>query len=146
MAQRKGQTGKDSRQRSFRFSADTLALLDELAAERGESSNRLAEGLLAEGLRRERHPLIYFRRAASGRRPALVGTRLDVGQVVETARANRGDLAETARILEIPESHVRACVEYYSDFEEEVEALARRDREIARREEDAWRRSEEVLA
>jgi hypothetical protein len=75
-----------------------------------------------------------------------VGTRLDVGQVVETARANRGDLAETARILEIPESHVRACVEYYSDFEEEVEALARRDREIARREEDAWRRSEEVLA
>lgn len=89
------------------------------------------------GLRTKRHPLVYFRRGASGRRPALVGTRLDVWQVIATLRANESDVAETAELLAVPESHVRACVAYYADFKEEIDAWARRERELARREEEA---------
>ena len=74
-----------TRQRSFRLTDKTLHLLDERAAEHGESSNALAQRLLDESLRLERHPLLRFREGGSGiRRPALAGTRLDVWQVIES--------------------------------------------------------------
>jgi uncharacterized protein (DUF433 family) len=135
-----------ARQRSFRLSEQTLEQLEERARETDESSNSLAQRLLDEALRTERHPLIYFRQARAGRPPAIVGTRLDVYQVIATLRANDNDVAETAAILGIPEPHVRACIAYYADFKDEVDAWADRQREIAEREEDAWRRTQEVLA
>lgn len=145
MAARK-QKRPATRQRSFRLSERTLRLLEERARETDESSNRLTQRLLDEALRTERHPLIRFRGGRAGRRPAIVGTRLDVSEVIATLRANDNDVAETAALLRIPELHVRACVAFYADFKDEVDAWAERQREIARREEEAWRRTEEVLA
>jgi uncharacterized protein (DUF433 family) len=132
--------------RSFRLSDSVLASLRERARERGESANSLLERYLEEGLRRDDHPLIMFREGAAGRRAALAGTRLDVSQVIDTLRESENSIGATAEYLEIPEQHVRAAVQYYADFRDEVDEWRERARAIAEREEDAWRREQSVLA
>jgi len=41
---------------------------------------------------------------------------------------------------------VRACVRYYAAHQDEVDGWAVRMRELAEREEEAWRREQAVLA
>ncbi len=135
-----------SRPRSFRFPESLLSSLQIRARERGESANALAERYLDEGLRREDHPLIVFREGVAGRRAALVGTRLDVSQVIDTLRESANSVDATAEYLDISEQYVRAAVRYYADFRDEVDEWRERTRAIAEREEEAWRREQAVLA
>jgi uncharacterized protein (DUF433 family) len=135
-----------SRPRSFRFSDTLLASLQERARERGESANALAERYLEEGLRRDDHPLIGFQEGAGGRRASLVGTRLEVSQVIDTLRESDNAVEATAEYLAISESAVRAAVRYYAAFREEVDEWHERARAIAEREEEAWRREQAILA
>ena len=135
-----------SRPRSFRFPETLLASLQGRARERGESANALLERYLDEGLRRDDHPLIAFREGAAGRRAALVGSRLDVAQVIDTLRESDNSVERAAEYLGIPEQHVRAAVRYYADFPDEVDEWRERMREIAEREEEAWRREQAILA
>jgi uncharacterized protein (DUF433 family) len=135
-----------TRQRSFRLTDRTLCLLDERAAEHGESSNAFAQRLLDESLRLERHPLLRFREGGSGiRRPALAGTRLDVWQVIETLRAHDNDIESTAGYFAITPAQVRACVGYYADFQSEIDAHATAEMDTAERERVRWEREQEVL-
>ncbi|HUO71646.1 MAG TPA: DUF433 domain-containing protein [Solirubrobacteraceae bacterium] len=133
-------------QRSFRLSARTLALLDDRARELAESRNSLAERLLDEGLHRERHPLIVFRDGGAGtRRPALVGTRLYVWQIIDTVRASANSVAQAAEYLSLPERHVQAAVEYYADYTDEVDRYRAEEREFEQRERERWERAQRVL-
>jgi uncharacterized protein (DUF433 family) len=134
------------RPRSFRFADALLVRLQARARERGESANALAERYLEEGLRREDHPLIVFREGGGGRRAALVGTRLDVSQVIDTLRESNNSVAATAEYLSISEPYVRAAVRYYADYRDEVDEWRERMHTIAEREEEAWRREQAVLA
>lgn len=134
------------RPRSFRLADSVLAALEERARESGESANALAERYLDEGLRREDHPLIVFREGAAGRRPALVGTRLDVAQVVDTLRESDNSVEATAEYLDIPPQLVRAAVRYYAEFPHEIDEWREKTRALAEREEEAWRREQAVLA
>jgi uncharacterized protein (DUF433 family) len=135
-----------TRQRSFRLTDGTLRLLDQHAAEHGESSNALAQRLLDESLRLERHPLLRFREGGSGiRRPALAGTRLDVWQVIETLRDHEGDVESTADYFAITPAQVRACVGYYADFQGEIDAYATAEMDAAERERARWEREQRVL-
>jgi len=135
-----------TRSRSFRLPEPVLTLLDEGARERGKSGNSFAEQLIDEGLHTRDHPLIYFREGGAGdRRPALVGTRLYVWQVVDTVRESDGSVEEAADYLELTPAQIRACIRYYADFQEEVDTHAEEDRAFARREQDRWRREQEVL-
>jgi uncharacterized protein (DUF433 family) len=135
-----------SRPRSFRLPDTLLASLQGRASERGESANALAERYLEEGLRRDDHPLIVFREGAAGRRAALVGTRLDVAQVIDTLRESDNSVEATATYLAIPEQHVRAAVRYYADFRVEVDEWREHTRAVAEREEESWRREQAILA
>jgi len=133
-------------QRSFRLSARTMKLLDERARELSESRNSVAERLLDEGLHTERHPLIVFRTGGSGRRrPALMGTRLYVWQIIDTVRATGNSVREAAQYLALPDHHVQAVVDYYADFKDEVDEDRAEDGEFERRERDRWERSQRVL-
>lgn len=135
-----------TRQRSFRMAAETLDRLDMLARERGESTNGLAERLVEEGLRLERHSLISFREGAAGRRPAIAGSRIDVWQAVEALRDNDDSFAEAGDYLGLTEVKVRAAFRYYAEFQDEVDEWAESVREVARREEEAFRREQALLA
>jgi uncharacterized protein (DUF433 family) len=143
---RDSRTGEASVQRSFRLSAGTLRLLDARARELSESRNGLADRLLNEALHTDRHPLIRFREGASGlRRPALVGTRLYVWQVVDTVRASDNDVRAAAEYLDLTDRQVRAAIDYYADFKDEVDAYAAEEQEYERRERERWERAQRVL-
>ena len=145
--QRPPTASRATRQRSFRLAAHVLDRLEERARQRGTTGNRLAEQLLDEALHTEEHPLIYFRSSMDGRRrPALIGTRLYVWQVIETLRSSDGSVPEAAEYLDLTPGQVQACVSYYADFTDEVDAYAEEDREFARQEHERWRREREVLA
>jgi uncharacterized protein (DUF433 family) len=133
-------------QRSFRLSARTLELLDAAAAQSRESRNALADRLLGEAVRVERHPLIRFHAGAGGRRqPRLVGTRLDVHQVVATLRANDGDVDATAEYLGIDPRLVRAALDYYGEFADEVDADAAVAAHVAETERARWQRAQRAV-
>jgi uncharacterized protein (DUF433 family) len=133
-------------QRSFRLSSRTLELLGERAGETSESRNALAERLLDEGLRIDRHPLIRFRTGGSGlRRPALVGTRVDIWQVIDTVRGEDGNVADSAEYLGLTEAMVRAAVDYYADFVEEIDAYRAEELAFAERERERSERARRVL-
>lgn len=116
------------------------------AREAGESQAALAARYLEEGMRLDEHPGIYFRDAGSGRRPALLGTQLDVAQVVETLCQNESSIEETAEYLDISPSSVEAAVRYYASYEDEVDEWIEQSRAIAERERELWRRQQRLLA
>lgn len=134
-------------QRSFRLSRRTLELLDTAATETGESRNALADRLLGEAIRLERHPWIRFQAGAHGRRQSLViGTRLYVHQVVATVRAGHGNIEEAASYLGVAPRLVRAAVEYYSEFADEIDADAAFAATIEQSERARWERGQRALA
>lgn len=139
--------GEPSIQRSFRLSPRTLKLLDAAAAEQGESRNALADRLLGEAVRLERHPLIRFHQGSAGRRkPLVVGTRLYVHQVMATLRASGGDVDGAAEYLGVLPRVVRAAAAYYAEFAGEVEEDLAVSQEAAREERARWEREQSAMA
>lgn len=135
-----------TKQRSLRLRPRTLELLDAHARDAGLSANALAQRLLDESLRVEHHPLIRFREGGSGIRfPALVGRRLSVWDVMGTVWAERGDVAAAARYLELGERDVRACVDYYVDFKDEVDAYGAEQEAVADRVREQLERREAAI-
>ena len=105
----------------------------------------LAERYVEEGLRMDEHPLIYFRDGEAGRRPALMGTRLDVWQVIETVRQNENSPAAAAEYLRLPLSHVEALLGYYVNYQNEVDEWIAREQTVADQAEISWRRRHEIF-
>ena len=131
---------------SFRFDPHTVERLKQRSHEVGAPQAALAERYIEEGMRMDEHPGISFRDGGSGRRPAVLGTRLDVAQVIETLRQNESSIAETADYLDLAPAQVEAAVRYYASFTAEVDEWIEQSRAIAERERELWRRREEALA
>ena len=131
---------------AFRFDPITVTRLKQRAQETHAPQTALAERYIEEGLRRDEHPLVYFRDGESGRRPALLGTRLDVADVLTTIRQNGNSVEEAADYLEIPTEQVEACVRYYADYKGEIDAWIERGRVVAERERERWQRRRQALA
>jgi uncharacterized protein (DUF433 family) len=134
-----------ARTRTFRLPDELIASLEERARDRGESANALAERLLDEGLRRDAHPLIDFWDSADGRRVMVLGTRLEVGQVVDTWLLSDKSVTETAEYFNLPERLISAALQYYAAFQEEVDDYRARKQEFADREYEAWQREQALL-
>lgn len=138
--------GEAKRQFNARFSPSTLSHLRSRSDLARVPAGVLAERYVEEGLRMDEHPLIFFREGAAGRRPALMGTRLDVWQMIETVGQNNNSAAEAAEYLDLPLSHVDACIAYYLDYQDEVDEWIAREREAAEQAEISWRRRQEIFA
>jgi len=134
-------------QRSFRLSAATAAALDEAARGSDESRNSLVERHLRESLRRERHPMITFRTPGGGGRVAgLMGTRLDVHRVIQTVQGEGGDIRAAAEYFRVDLTWVRAAVEYYAEFGDEIDAYLADEAAFAARERALWERAEAMIS
>ncbi len=143
MARAAGQTKKGF---SLRLTQATRQRLDQRARETGGQPTTLAERYIEEGLRRDDHPLVYFRDGAAGRRAAIIGSRLSVADVIATMRQNDNSIEETAFVLNLPPAKVEAAIRYYADYQDEVDDWIARSEESAARAEDAFKRSQEVRA
>jgi len=131
---------------SFRFDPITVKRLKNHAAEAGAGQTALAERYIDEGIRQDEHPLIYFREGAAGRRPALLGSRLDVADAITTIRQNKGSIEEAAEYLEIPVEQLEAAARYYGEYKDEVDESIERSRLVAERERERRQRGREALA
>ena len=142
--QKAGAGGGAKRQLAFRVRPQTLAHLKQRAKESGRSQTDLAERYVEEGLRMDEHPLIVFRDGATGRRPGLAGSRLDVWQVVETVKQN-GSVEQAATYLELPPERVQACVRYYAAYQSDIDDWTERAHVVAERERASWERQQELV-
>jgi uncharacterized protein (DUF433 family) len=134
-----------TKQFSMRVSKRVFGDLERRARETDESRNALAERYIAEGVRIDDHPGIYFRDGALGRRAALTGTRLDAWQVIQTLRNHGNSIEETADYLSLPVTRVRTALRYYAVYRDEVDAIAEREKGVAERAESAWRAEQKLL-
>lgn len=87
---------------TLRLPAGTRTRLAQHARRAGLPERALAQRYLEEGLRHGARPLIQFLDGPSGRRASLVGSSLDVWEVIATVRDNDGSLEEAAAYLQIP--------------------------------------------
>jgi len=81
--------------------------------------------------------------AASVARPSP-GPDSTCGKVIETLRAHDNDIESTADYFAIKPAQVRACVGYYADFQDEIDAYAA-ELDAAQRERARWEREQRVL-
>lgn len=116
-----------------------------MARRRGMAVTTLVRRYLEEGVRTDRFPGIVFVDRAGGRRAALAGRRIDVWQVVETFRAEDGDVAQTADFLGLRPDQVRTAIAYAADFPEEIEAMIRANRDEGERMQAAEVRQQALL-
>jgi hypothetical protein len=114
-----------------------METLDRLAArgrETGEDETHLAQRLVEEGIRMERHPGIVFRDGPVGRRPALLGGP-DVWEVVpivhNIAGSSDDPITDAANWLGIPPARMRAAMSYYAEYTDEIDAWITRNERLA---------------
>jgi uncharacterized protein (DUF433 family) len=133
-------------QLSLRPSAQTLERLREQARLLGQKHTVLAERYVAEGVLMDQHPGVHFVDGAMGRRPAVMGTGLDVWEIIAVARDNQGSVAETATYLEIDPRLVETATRYYGSNQAEIDDWLARVRDFNAREEGTWRAARDALS
>ena len=94
----------------------------------------------------DEHPGIHFVDGPMGRRPAVIGARLDVWEIVQVLRDNDGDVTETAAYLEIKPHLVEVALRYYADQREAIDSWIARLEEMNQLEEERWRAARQVFS
>jgi hypothetical protein len=106
---------------SVRLSKGLEALLDAEARRTGRSRSVVLEALAGEALRMRLFPGIAFRGADWERRAWVIGTALDVWQIVEAYR-DIGSVQRIAAEGAASERQIRLAVAYSERFGEEIDA------------------------
>lgn len=114
--------GRVSDHFTLRFQTGTTTRLRQRAKRQATAPRTLAQRYVEEGLRHDDHPLVHFVEGSSGRRAGLIGTGLDVWEVIATVRDNDNSLEEAASYLGVPLGLVQAAVAYYGDYSDEIDA------------------------
>ena len=116
---------------SMRLSDVTDQLVSAEAKRTRRTKGAVVEGLAEEALRTRRFPGIAFRGSDWNRRPWVIGTALDVWEIVAAARAYDTP-SEMAATTDMTESQIRVALAYYAEFAEEIDAaIAENERSLA---------------
>ncbi|MEA2385930.1 MAG: hypothetical protein QOJ22_104 [Thermoleophilaceae bacterium] len=114
---------KDPESRTVRLSADTARL----AADEARRSRRTTESVVVsaaeEALKTRLFPGIAFRGDDEHRRPWVIGTALDVWQVIEAYKDFGGDRERMAEETDLTERQLLAALDYYERFPEDVDGM-----------------------
>lgn len=130
---------------TLRFQAGTTERLQRRARAAGTPPRSLATRYVEEGLRHDDHPLIHFVDGETGRRAALIGTKLDVWEVIATVRDSAGDTCAAADYLNVLTGLVEAAVAYYGDFHEEIDEEIALNETESERGRVAWERGQRAI-
>jgi hypothetical protein len=115
---------------SMRLSKRVEALVDREARRTGRSRGAVVEALAEEALRMRLFPGIAFRGVDWERRAWVIGTALDVWQVVDAHR-DIGSIESMAAGGSASERQIQLALDYYEMFPEEIdEAVAENRRPI----------------
>ena len=106
---------------SVRISKSLEALVDEEARRTGRSRSAVLEALADEALRMRLFPGIAFRGTDWERRAWVIGTALDVWQIVDAHR-DIGSVQEMVAGGAVGERQIRLALAYYERFPEEVDS------------------------
>lgn len=137
--------GPKSKPFSMRLSRVTDRFVTAEARRTKRSRGAVVEALAEEAARMRRFPGIAFRGEDAGRRAWVIGTGLDVWEVIATVRDNDDDSLVAADYLHVPTGLVEAAVTYYGEFRAEI------DEEIALNEAEserglaAWQKGRQAL-
>lgn len=112
---------------SVRISKSLEALIDSEARRTGRSRSAVLEALAAEALRMRLFPGIAFRGADWERRAWVIGTALDVWQIVDAHR-DIGSVEAMAAGGAASERQIRLALAYYDRFPEEIDAAIAENR------------------
>lgn len=106
---------------SMRLSARMEALVEVEAKRTGRSKGAIVEALAEEALRMRLFPGIGFKGADWERRAWVIGTALDVWQIVDAHR-DIGSVEHMAEGESASERQVQLALDYYKMFPEEIDA------------------------
>jgi uncharacterized protein (DUF433 family) len=121
---------------SMRLSKRMEALVDHEARRTGRSRGAIVEALAEEGLRTRLFPGIFFRGVDWERRAWVIGTALDVWQIVDAHR-DMGSIERVAEGGSANERQIQLALDYYERFPEEIDAaIAENRRPIEQLEEE----------
>jgi hypothetical protein len=120
----------------MRLSKQMETLVDREARRTGRSKGAIVEALADEALRMRLFPGIAFRGVDWERRAWVIGTALDVWQIVDAYR----DIGSVERMAEggsASERQIRLALDYFEMFPEEIDvAVAENRRPIEQLEEE----------
>lgn len=131
---------------SLRLPARTLERLQSRSRASGQPPRTMAQRYVEEGIRHDDHPLIHFVDGPAGRRPAVLGTGLDVWEVAATVKDNGGDGGEAADYLAVPRHVVDAAIAYYGAYREEVDEWIIEAHRVNDEAHAAWRAGHEAVS
>jgi uncharacterized protein (DUF433 family) len=121
---------------SMRLSKRVETLVDQEARRTGRSKGAIVEALADEALRMRLFPGIAFRGGDWERRAWVIGTALDVWQIVDAHR-DIGSIESMAAGGSASERQIRLALAYYARFGEEIDtAIAENRRPIEQLEEE----------
>jgi hypothetical protein len=123
-----------------------LERLRERARLLGQKHTALAERYVAEGVLMDEHPGTHFVDGPMGRRPAVMGTGLDVWEIIVVARDNQGSVEDTAVYLEIDPRLVEVATRYYGANKSEIDDWIARVADLNNAEEAKWRAAQDALS
>jgi hypothetical protein len=106
---------------SMRLSEVTDQLVTQEAKRTRRTKGAVVEALAEEALRTRRFPGIAFRGSDWNRRPWVIGTALDVWEIVAASRSY-GTPSEMAAATDPIEPQIRLALAYYSEFPEDIDA------------------------
>src|SRR6516162_1760113 len=105
---------------SMRLSDVTDRLVTEEAKRTRRTKGAVVEALAEEALRTRRFPGIAFRGSDWNRRPWVIGTALDVWEIVAASRSY-DSASEIVAATNVTEPHIRLALAYYAEFPEEID-------------------------
>jgi uncharacterized protein (DUF433 family) len=115
---------------SMRLSRATDELVAGEARRTRRSKGAIVESLAEEALRTRRFPGLAFRGSDWDRRPWVIGTALDVWEIVAASRSYDSP-EEMAANTELTEAQIRLALAYHHDFPDEIDtAIAENDRPL----------------
>jgi hypothetical protein len=112
---------------SMRLSKRMEALVDREARRTGRSRGAIVEALADEALRMRMFPGIAFRGVDWERRAWVIGTALDVWQIVDAHR-DMGSVEHMAAAGAANERQIRLALDYHELFGEEIDAAIAENR------------------